>query len=139
MLSQLRNEAALPPFLHRFGQDLWPTVTSKPQQHPWPATNIHSNEQEIVLQVELPGLSREEVEITIEEEQLEIKGERQAQAPEGFESQRQEMSSGKFSRRFRLGRDIDASKITAALNNGILTLTLPRSEAAQAKKIAIAA
>jgi len=105
-----------------------------------PATDIVENDTGYVVKVELPGMSKDEVKITMQENQLSIRGEKKHEE-EGKENgyHRIERSYGAFQRCFALPTAVDASKIDASFKDGILTVTLPRSEAAKPKTIEVKA
>lgn len=104
----------------------------------FPPVNLYNHEQEVLVVAELPGLKKEELDITYLEGVLTLKGERQV--PEMQEQRvqlRAERPLGQFEKTVRIPIDIDVDKITARLEDGILTLTLPKAEQAKTRKIAI--
>jgi len=105
-----------------------------------PATDIVESDAGYVVKVELPGMSRDDVKITMQENQLSIHGEKKHEK-EGKEKgfHRIERSYGAFQRCFTLPTAVDASKIDASFKDGILTVTLPRSEEAKPKTIEVKA
>lgn len=124
----------------RFFDNRFPTFvqdTESPQG--WlPAVDIKENETAFVAHADLPGLSKEDIEISIEDNLLSVSGERKLESQSGDGSyHRIERSYGAFRRSFALPRGIDASKVEATFQDGVLTLTLPKSEAARARKIAV--
>ncbi|MFN2601893.1 MAG: Hsp20/alpha crystallin family protein [Gemmatimonadaceae bacterium] len=104
-----------------------------------PAVDIRENQNELSLDVELPGLNPNDVEITAENGVLTIRGEKQTERKEGDDSRYHiiERSYGSFLRSFQLPQGLDESKIEANYNNGILSIHLPKSALAQPKKIQI--
>jgi len=105
-----------------------------------PATDVVENETGYAVKVELPGMKKEDVKITMQDGLLTIRGEKKQQK-EGKEDgyQRIERSYGAFQRCFALPKAVDASKIDASFKDGILTVTLPRSEAATPTTIEVKA
>jgi HSP20 family protein len=105
-----------------------------------PATDIVENKDGYLVKVELPGMSKDDVKITMQDNQLTIRGEKK-QEKEGKDEgyHRVERSYGAFQRCFTLPSAVDASKIDASFKDGILSVTLPRSEAAQPKTIEVKA
>ena len=103
-----------------------------------PVDIYQTSEHELVLKAELPELSREEIDITVENFVLTLKGEKKL-ATEVKEEQFHhiERSYGSFSRSFSLPRTVDASKVSADYKNGVLTVTLPKVEAVKPKEIKI--
>jgi HSP20 family protein len=104
-----------------------------------PAVDIRENQNQLQLDVELPGLDPEEVEITAENGVLTIRGEKQIERKEGDDSRYHvvERSYGSFLRSFQLPQGLDESRIEATFNNGILSVHIPKSALPQPKKIQI--
>jgi HSP20 family protein len=91
----------------------------------------------LVLEAEMPGLGDKDVQLSILKDVLTLAGERRADVPEGYYVHRQERSPLRFSRSFTLPCKVDPEKSTAALVNGVLTVTLARIPDEQPRKIAI--
>jgi HSP20 family protein len=103
-----------------------------------PAMDIVEQENELVVTAELPGMKKEDVKITFEKNVLSISGERKhVELPENAKVLLKENQSENFSRSIKLGFEIDSSKISAEMSNGILTITLPKTEAVRAREISI--
>jgi HSP20 family protein len=104
-----------------------------------PAVDIQENQNELRLDVELPGLDPDEVEITAENGVLTIKGEKQLERKEGDDSRYHvvERAYGNFIRSFQLPQGLDEGRIEATFNNGILSVHIPKSAIPQPKKIQI--
>lgn len=102
-----------------------------------PAANIVTRGNEYILELELPGVNRQGLEISIEGNELRIVGRRQMAVPQG-ELCYCESNPADFRRVFEVGPDVDASKISAEMQQGILTLRLPKAEQAKPRKIEIA-
>lgn len=102
-----------------------------------PRTNFLEKEDRFEILAELPGLSKEDLDLKIQGNYLEISGKRSVEAPEGYKSHRRERTSHSFSRSFTLPENVDSEKVTALLKDGILHLTLPKSERAKPKQITI--
>ena len=105
-----------------------------------PLADIYENDNDLIAKVELPGVDPKMVDVRVENNVLTIRGERpfdQKVAQENYH--RLERSFGTFSRSFALPMTIDADKIHAEYRDGILNLTLPKSERAKPKRIQIAA
>jgi HSP20 family protein len=103
-----------------------------------PVDIYQTGEHELVLKAELPDLSREEIDITVENFVLTLKGEKKL-APEVKEEQfhHVERSYGSFSRSFSLPRTVDATKVAADYKNGVLTVRLPLREEAKPRQIKV--
>ena len=87
---------------------------------------------------ELPGVNEKDVSVTFNNGYLTIKGEKKAEREEKKDRSRYvERSYGSFSRAFRLPPDADADRLEASFTDGVLTIRVPRSEAAKPRQIAI--
>jgi HSP20 family protein len=102
--------------------------------------DIYENDNDLIVRAELPGVDPKVVDVRVENNVLTIRGERPfEQKAEKENYHRLERSYGTFSRSFTLPATIDADKIRAEYRDGILNLTLPKSEKAKPKRIQIAA
>jgi HSP20 family protein len=104
-----------------------------------PAVDIKENENEIRLDLELPGMRPEDVEITAENGVLTVCGEKQEERKEGDDNRYQvvERVYGTFLRTFQLPHGVDADQISAEFNNGVLSLQIPKAALPQPKRIEI--
>jgi HSP20 family protein len=94
-----------------------------------PAVNILEKTDAIEITVELPGLQAKDVEVTVDDGVLSIRGERSFEnADEGEKYHRFESRYGSFERRFSVPSSVDPAKIEARFKNGIMTLNLPKRE-----------
>jgi HSP20 family protein len=93
--------------------------------------------EQLLLRAELPGLSENDVEITVNANTLTLRGERKDDAPEGYAVQRKERRPFKFARSFQLPCKIDPDRTKASMRDGILTLTLPKAADARPKQITV--
>jgi HSP20 family protein len=101
-----------------------------------PALDLYQNNDNIVAVVELPGLRKEGIEISLQDGTLTISGERKDEtAKDG--AARTERFVGKFRRSVTLPTRVDVSKVSATYKDGILTVTLPKAEEAKPKQIQI--
>ena len=102
-----------------------------------PAVDIFETENhDLVIRAELPGMTREAIDVTVENSTLVIKGEKKFDSEVKEESYRRvERSYGQFHRSFTLPNTVDASKVTADYKNGILTVKLPFREEAKPRTI----
>lgn len=98
-----------------------------------PSINVTESDNEIAVTVELPGLDEKDVELSLSHDALTIKGEKKQESEEkGRDFYRMERSYGSFSRTIPLPRDVvDADKVTANFDKGVLRVTLPKLETAQ--------
>jgi HSP20 family protein len=106
---------------------------------PWsPSVDIAETEDELVLKADLPEVKLEDVEVRVENQTLTLKGERkfeQDNSVRGFH--RIERSYGAFTRSFSVPGTVDSEKVTAELKNGVLTVKLPKKEAAKPRQVKI--
>ena len=103
-----------------------------------PSIDIKETAEALTLVADLPGLSSEDVNLTIENNTLTLGGERYFENEESQDDyHRVERSFGRFTRSFTLPQNIETSNVGAAFDNGVLTITLPKKEKAKALKIAI--
>jgi HSP20 family protein len=102
-----------------------------------PAVDIFETENhDLVIKAEVPGMTREDIEVTVENSTLVIKGQKKFDAEVKEESYRRiERSYGQFHRSFTLPNTVDAAKVTADYKNGILTVKLPFREEAKPRTI----
>jgi HSP20 family protein len=104
-----------------------------------PPVDIYETEgKEIVLKAELPGLKREDIDLTVEQNTLTVKGQRRRD--EGIRDEqyhRLERPQGSFSRSFTLPNTIDASRVRAEYRDGVLTITLPVRQDARPRQIQV--
>ena len=91
-----------------------------------------------VLDVDLPGIDPGSVDIDVDGSVLTIRAERTLGAPEGSQWLTRERQPGSFVRQLTLGDGLDAERITAAYDNGVLSITIPVKESAKPRKIAVA-
>ena len=119
-------------FVHQSSVD-----NDEPHHTNWlPTVDIHEGDNQITLRAELPGLSEEDIELTIDKNRLTIKGEKRLETENANGNyQRIESSYGSFHRSFPLPDSIDQGKIVARFDNGVLNVTLPTTEEAQPKRI----
>jgi HSP20 family protein len=102
-----------------------------------PRTNLHEDGEAFEIRAELPGFGKEDLKVKIQGNYLEISGKRKSGAPEKDLAHRTERNIESFTRTFTLPSEVDAEKVKADLENGILCLSLPKSEAAKPKLIEI--
>jgi HSP20 family protein len=95
----------------------------------WPNLELGETDKEIRVTAELPGLDEKDVEIIVEEGVLTLRGEKKSEL-EDKERGYTERSYGRFERRIGLPRWVEQDKASATFRNGVLTVTLPKSEAA---------
>ena len=126
-------------FDEMLGRGLWRTSEERPLRGSWvPAINILEREDSMVITADLPGLRAEDVEVTVEEGTLSIRGERKLEeAAEGETYHRVERLYGVFERTFTLPNSVDVGKIEARFSNGEMLLTLPKREESKPRSVKI--
>lgn len=103
-----------------------------------PVADVYEDKNNIFVKVELPGMKREEIEVYVSDEMLNIAGERKEETEhKGAASYRAERYFGRFNRRIALPGAVDAKKIEAHYKDGVLTVTCPKTEEAKRKEIEI--
>ncbi len=103
----------------------------------FPAINLWIDHDGAVMTAELPGLKREDIDLSVNGKVVTLKGERKSGAPENAEYQRRECARGVFSRTFDMPFTVDAAQVDAQLADGVLRVKLPRAESDKPRKIAI--
>jgi len=113
--------------------------------HPWagerqwqPAFDISESDEGIIVKAELPGMNVKDIDITLTDGLLTIKGQRKVEKEDQGDSYRRiERRFGSFSRSFNLGAEVKADAIDASYRDGILTVTLPKAEETKAKRVEV--
>ena len=103
-----------------------------------PALDVEETDDAFEVHIETPGVKPEDIDVTFEEGVLNISGERrfyEDKSQDGF--RRIERRFGRFHRALRLPAPVDAERVEAAYNDGMLTVTVPKTEAAKPRKITI--
>ncbi|MBK9164662.1 MAG: Hsp20/alpha crystallin family protein [Acidobacteria bacterium] len=105
-----------------------------------PNVDIYEDENRLIVEAELPGMNREDFEVSVENNVLTLKGERKFEKKtEGDNYHRVERAYGSFTRQFTLPQTITAEGATADFENGVLRVALPKREETKARKIEITA
>lgn len=105
-----------------------------------PTVDVSESDNEFVVRAEIPGVRKEDVNVTVENGVLTISAESKSETEEkeGARVIRQERRYGKFMRSLRLSADIDESSVTATHKDGVLQVTLPKAEEVKPKRISVA-
>jgi len=132
--SNLRDELST---LLDFG--MWPAAGRQSQLFSgWtPALDVYQNKDNVVATIELPGMRKDDIDISLHEDVLTISGERKLETKESDKAERTERFTGTFRRSISLPTRVDASKVSATYKDGILTVTLPKAEEAKPKQIQV--
>jgi HSP20 family protein len=104
-----------------------------------PALDLYENNDNVVAVVELPGMRKEEIEISLHDGMLTVAGERKRESSNGEKAERTERHIGTFRRSIVLPTRVNANKVNATYRDGILTVTLPKAEEAKPKQIPVRA
>lgn len=124
----------------RTWEDAFSRILSEPQSNrPWsPAVDVYETENELVFKADLPEVEAKDVDVRVENQTLTVTGERKFEsdnAEKGFH--RIERNYGKFTRSFTVPTTFDTGNVTASFKNGVLTVKLPKKEAAKPRQIKI--
>ncbi len=104
-----------------------------------PATDIFEKDDEVALVIDMPGVAPDSIDVSVENRALNVRGTIDAPVPEGYRRIYAEYAPGTFERAFSLPETIDPDSIEASHHDGVLTLTLKKSEAAKPKRIEVKA
>ena len=114
----------------------WPTMSFG--EEAWrPPMDVSETENEMVIRMEIPGMNEKDVEINLSHDVLTISGEKKVDKVENETCHCMESCYGKFSRTVRIPFEVDAEKVDATFKDGVLKITLPKSETAKPRKIEI--
>ena len=105
-----------------------------------PSVDIYENKDQIVLEAELPGMKKEDFDLSIENSVITLRGERRFEKTDESDNyHRVERSYGQFTRSFTLPQTVSSEGATAEYNNGVLRVTLPKREETKSRRIEVAA
>ena len=105
----------------------------------FPRTNFYDNGSSFALRLDVPGLSEKELKLTLADDVLTVSGRREVDAPEGYSVHRQERAPYEFSRSYALPSKVDSEKVSATLENGVLTITLEKAPEVKPRQISVRA
>jgi HSP20 family protein len=141
-LIKYRPATQIDTLFDRMARDMWPAwgrafEDSGDAELQLPRTNITETEKDYVFTLEMPGLSKKDVEVTVENDTLTVKGEKleKKETTEAKEHLRREIRSARFERSFYLGGSVDPDGIHASMENGVLTVTLSKKAEKIGRKI----
>ena len=101
-----------------------------------PNIDVYDDKDKITVKAELPGMKKEDIDISVEGDMLTISGERKEEHEEKQgETYRSERYFGHFQRSLRLSQSVDPNKVQANYKDGVLTITLPKTEQSKPKQI----
>jgi HSP20 family protein len=124
----------------RLFEDAYNRMLSEPQTNrPWaPAVDIYETENELVLKADLPDVDLKDIDVRVENQTLTISGERKFDTQEsGKGYHRIERNYGSFVRSFSVPNTFDTEAIAAEFKNGVLSVTLPKKEAAKPRQVKV--
>ncbi|MCU7905782.1 MAG: Hsp20/alpha crystallin family protein [Candidatus Thiodiazotropha sp. (ex Epidulcina cf. delphinae)] len=120
------------------------TQTSKPgqeaeEQKPAtrPQVDIFEDDTGITVQADMPGVSKDRLDIRLDNDTLSIEGKAEIPMPEGMEALYADVSSTRYQRSFSLSSELDGEKADASLKDGVLILRIPKRERYQPRKIEV--
>lgn len=103
-----------------------------------PALDVYEDNDNLIVRTELPGMKKEDIEISLHENAITISGERKNEKKyEGGRTSREERFFGRFTRSIALPKHVDASGVKANYKDGVLTVTLPKAAEAKPRQIQI--
>jgi HSP20 family protein len=103
-----------------------------------PALDLYEDKDNVIVKAELPGLKKEDIDVSLHDGALTISGERKTETKfDEAQTHRAERFVGRFSRSVTLPSPVSVEKITATYQDGILTITLPKTEEAKPRQIAV--
>jgi HSP20 family protein len=126
--------------MDRFFPSFWPNVDREPATagHWAPAADLYEDKDQIIVKLELPGIRKEDVSISLTEDTLTIKGERKSEKEENRENYyRLEGNYGSFLRVIALPRPVKSDAVKAEYRDGILKIVLPKAEESKTREIKI--
>ena len=124
-------------FIDRFFYG-WPSFITESEFAWTPRVDVHETDKEIIIDAELPGIDKKNIKVELKDNLLTISGERKEEkTTKNEECCRVERHYGKFERSFGLPDTVQSEKVNAEFKNGMLTLTLTKTEKAQPKEITI--
>ncbi|MGD1937775.1 MAG: Hsp20/alpha crystallin family protein [Cyanophyceae cyanobacterium] len=102
-----------------------------------PSAEIEETDDAIYLRVELPGLNKQDIQVDVSAQSVSVRGERKTASSAGETKRRSEFRYGSFQRTFELPIRVQHTEAKAAYENGVLTLTLPKTEAEKTKVVTL--
>jgi len=102
-----------------------------------PAVDIFENDSGITVHADLPGVSRERLEVHVDNDTLSIEGRAEIPMPEGMDALYADIRSTLYRRNFSLSRELDGEQVEASLKDGVLTLRIPKREEHKPRKIEV--
>lgn len=111
----------------------------EPQHAVLPCVDVFEDASGITLLADMPGVSKDNLDLKVEGDSLLIEGSAQPRTPEGLEAIYAEVRIARYRRSFALSRELDTTRIDANLKDGVLTVRIPKQAQAQPRRIAVTA
>jgi HSP20 family protein len=124
----------------RLFEDAFTRMLTEPQTNrPWaPSVDIYETENELVLKADLPDVDLKDIDVRVENQTLSISGERKFEKSDtGKGYHRMERNYGQFTRSFAVPGAFDTENIAADYKNGVLSISLPKKEAAKPRQVKV--
>ncbi len=104
-----------------------------------PAVDVYETDEGVTVKADLPGVGKESLNVQVDKDLLTIEGTLSLDVPENMEARYAEVQSSRYRHSFTLSQDLDSSNIKAELNNGALTLRIPKREEVKPRRITVSA
>lgn len=129
----------LPSELHHLFEGSFGNASGASLFSAWnPAVDLYEDKDNVIVKAELPGMKKEAIDVSLHDGELSISGERKSEEKSGnAETYRSERFTGRFNRTITLPTEVNADKVKADYKDGILTITLPKAEAAKPRQIQV--
>jgi HSP20 family protein len=116
----------------------WPEHLPRPFTGQWPRVDIIDQDKEVIVKVEAPGVDKDDLEVTVTDHTLSIKGQTSHESKEEEAGYfRREISSGSFRRTMALPQGVDPAKAQASFDNGILRVSIPKTQVAKKRTVKV--
>lgn len=102
-----------------------------------PHVAVSETEKDFLLQADMPGLTKEDIHVSLDRNELVISGTRKEEVPKGYAAVYQERAPLSYRRTFTVNTEINQEDMKATYENGVLSLTLPKSERVKPKKVTV--
>jgi len=102
-----------------------------------PPVNVFEDAEGITLEADMPGVSKDRLQLRVDKESLLIVGDVHVAMPEGMEALYADVGATRFSRSFALSRELDTEKIDASIKDGVLSLRIPKRSEVKSRKIKV--
>ncbi|PAU77108.1 Hsp20/alpha crystallin family protein [Halomonas salipaludis] len=104
-----------------------------------PAVDIFEHADALMLIADMPGVTRDSLHLEVDNNVLSLEGEIQLSMPEGLTALHAEVSGQRFARRFTLSHEVESEAISARIDNGVLSVTLPKKDNHRVRRIEVKA